>query len=98
MKKTLGLAAVMVAAQIGAVGAESLKGQVELIDIPTQPMPFDKAECKRLEAIYHAGLGLGHQPQYALYAAEARELAAAGRCPMAPFVKILMDRTSSQAR
>lgn len=98
MKKTLYLAAAMAVAQIGAAQAEGLKSQVELIDVPTQPMPFDNAECKRLQAIYHAGLGLGHQLQYALYAAEARGLAMVGRCPMAPFAKILMERTTPSAR
>jgi hypothetical protein len=95
------LAALVIAAglaQIGAVEAEGLKSKIEMIDVPTQPMTFDNAACKRLQAIYHAALALGHQPQYALYAAEARELAMAGRCPMAPFAKILMERTAPPAR
>lgn len=97
MTKTVALAAVMVAAQIGTAPAA-----YEAKD--SEPVTFNLAQkaayCERLKTTYLAQISLNTataasvaQLQTTYFrASEARALAVAGGCPLAPFVDVFLER------
>lgn len=99
MKKTLYIAAAMVAAQIGtttaAVPVENIRGE------PTRFSDSEAAEmCPKLLGFYEQAIAVGNAglPQVmitkaAMQATEARSLAQAGGCELKPFVRAFLKQS-----